>query len=212
MGASRWNPNEWKRYSRRVCQQSREEIFSSYEMDPYLDPASIDLRESRDSAQNPNSTPLIVAVDVTGSMGILAEQLVKRGLRPLFEEIIDRRPISDPHVMAMAIGDANCDDAPLQVTQFEADITVAEQIEKIWLEGGGGGNCHESYNLPWLFAATKTASDSIEKRGKKGYLFTVGDEECPPGLKGRQIKQVLGVGAEQDMSSEEILSVASRDV
>jgi hypothetical protein len=91
-----------------------------------LNPAKIKMRESRDSDDNLPSTPIIVGIDVTGSMGVLAETLVKRGLKPLFEEILDRKPVTDPHVMAMAIGDAWCDRAPLQVTQFEADISVAE--------------------------------------------------------------------------------------
>ncbi len=209
MGTSRWNPHEWRSKRAEYSHKQRDEIFTSYAMDPALDPALIDMRESRDSAQNPQSTPVIVAVDVTGSMGILAEELVRHGLGPLFEEIIKRKPISDPHVMAMGIGDAYCDRAPLQVTQFEADLVITDQIEKIYLEGGGGGNNHESYNLPWLFAARKTAIDSYEKRGKKGYLFTVGDEQCPPGLKADQIKQFLGIREATNMSSQEILKLAS---
>jgi hypothetical protein len=149
-------------------------------------------------------------VDVTGSMGMLAETLVKRGLKPLFEEILDRRPVPDPHVMAMAIGDAWCDQAPLQVTQFEADISVARQIQDLWIEGGGGGNSYESYNLPWYFAATKTATDAWEKRRKKGYLFTVGDEPCPPVLEAAHIRSVFGEGMQYDMPTEDVLAMVER--
>ena len=80
----------------------------------------------------------------------------------MVEEILARKPVSDPHILCMGIGDVLCDQAPLQVTQFEADIRIAEQLEKLWLEKGGGGNSCESYNLPWYFAAMHTAIDCFE--------------------------------------------------
>ncbi|HAO33838.1 MAG TPA: hypothetical protein DCQ84_12920, partial [Candidatus Competibacteraceae bacterium] len=66
-------------------------------------------------------------------------------------------------------------------------IRIARQLRRLWLEKGGGGNACESYTLPWYFAATHTAIDCFEKRGKKGYLFTVGDEEPPLELPGAAI-------------------------
>lgn len=208
MGRARWDAHAWSRYARGNRAKSRDDLFRARGLDPRLDPARIQVRESRDSDLNPCSTPLIVAVDVTGSMGVLAEMLVRHGLQPLFEEVLERRPISDPHVMAMAVGDAWCDSAPLQVTQFEADISIAHQIQDLWIEGGGGGNHYESYNLPWYFAATRTATDSFEKRGRKGYLFTVGDEPCPPVLEARHLLQVLGEQPHRDLSSRDVLALA----
>lgn len=210
MGYARWDPSAWSDYRRSTSGRSRDELFASREMRDHLNPRLIGRRESRDSDLNPASTPIIVAVDVTGSMGMLAENLVRQGLRPLFEEIIERRPVTDPHVMAMAIGDAWCDRAPLQVTQFEADLRVAEQIQGLWIEGGGGGNDHESYNLPWYFAATRTSVDSMEKRSKKGYLFTVGDEPCPPVLTSDHIRHVFGDGDQPDLGSGEVLAMAEQ--
>lgn len=210
MGHARWNSHDWDSYARTTRGRSRSDLFRARGMNPQLDPKRVTVRESRDSAHNPLSTPIIVGVDVTGSMGILAETLVKRGLSPLFEEILDRRPVTDPHVMAMAIGDAWCDRAPLQVTQFEADISVARQIQDLWIEGGGGGNRYESYNLPWYFAATKTATDAWQKRRKKGYLFTVGDEPCPPVLEAAHIRSVFGDGIQYDMPTADVLAMVER--
>lgn len=210
MGYAKWDPSAWSAYARANQGKSRSEIFASTRMKPALNPAKITMRESRDSDDSLPSTPIIVGIDVTGSMGVLAETLVKRGLRPLFEEILDRKPVTDPHVMAMAIGDAWFDQAPLQVTQFEADIRVAEQIQDLFIEGGGGGNQYESYNLPWYFAATKTATDAWQKRGRKGYLFTVGDEPCPPVLEASHIKRVFGTGAQRDLPTADVLAMAAR--
>lgn len=210
MGTSSWDPTAWTTYATRTAGRSTKAIFGRRTIDPSLDPARIKLREARDSAANPNSTPIIVGLDVTGSMGVLAENLVRKGLGVLFQGILDNKVITDPHLMAMAIGDAACDQAPLQVTQFETDIVITQQIEKIFVEGGGGGNNHESYHLPWYFAATRTSLDSFEKRGKKGFLFTVGDEMPPSGLPADQIRRVLGTDVPQDLSMREVLTMAER--
>jgi hypothetical protein len=110
----------------------------------------------------------------------------------------------------MAIGDVEHDRAPLQVTQFEADIRIAMDLEKIWLEGGGGGNSYESYTLAWYFAAMHTSIDCFEKRGKKGYIFTVGDEEPTRIIRASAIANFLSGGAQADMSAEELLDMVSK--
>jgi hypothetical protein len=161
-------------------------------MDKDLDPKNLTVRESRDSDLNPLSTPIMVGLDVTGSMSMVLDAMV-RGLGTLVKEIYDRKPVSDPHILCGGIGDVEMGDvAPLQVTQFEADIRIADQLTKIWLEQGGGGNSYESYALFWYFAGMFTEIDSFEKRGKKGYLFTVGDEEPTPYLFTDHIQKVFG--------------------
>lgn len=210
MGTSRWDDSAWVSHTSSVKTKTREEIFSSSHMDDKFDPKKITVRESRDSALNPNSNAIIVALDVTGSMGINAEQLARNGLGVMVEEIIKRKPVSDPHVMCMGIGDVKYDSAPLQVTQFEADITIADDLKNIYLEGGGGGNCFESYNLAWYFAALNTSIDCYEKRGKKGYLFTLGDEEAPEDLLASEIRKVFGNQETKDYTSEQLLNMASK--
>jgi hypothetical protein len=210
MGSARWSPEDWDKYVSTTATKSASEIFSSYSLHEDLDPKEIKYRESCDSVANPLSTPIIVAVDVTGSMGVLAENLIRKGLGVLIEEIYDRKPVSDPHLMCMALGDAWYDQAPLQATQFEADIRLADQLSKFWIEGGGGGNNYESYNLPWYFAATRTKCDAFLKRQKKGYLFTVGDEPPPPELLAKHASKFLGDNLQHDISTREILTMVSK--
>ncbi|MEM7405650.1 MAG: hypothetical protein AAF458_10185 [Pseudomonadota bacterium] len=211
MGYARWNPADWSRYSRSsVRGRSRRELFFRRSIEPDFDPLNIRLRESRDSERNPESTAIIIAFDETGSMGAIPEAFVRAGLATLVEEILARKPVPDPHVMIMGFGDAWCDDAPLQVTQFEADLRIAEQLQRIYLEGGGGGNAFESYNLPWYFAARRTALDCFEKRGQRGYLFTVGDEPPPPVLLAQHVQRVFGDAVPDDLASADVLAMASR--
>ena len=54
---------------------------------------------------------------------------------------------SDPQIMFGAIGDATCDRVPLQVGQFESDNRMDDDLGRIVLEGGGGGQMTESYEL-----------------------------------------------------------------
>jgi len=209
MGNARWNDSDWDRYAASTKGKSTREIFNANSMKADMDPRQITMRESRDSASNPQSTPIILALDVTGSMGMIAASLAREGLGTLVEEILNRKPVSDPHIMVMGVGDASCDRAPLQVSQFEADIRIAEQLKNIYLEGGGGGNHHESYTLPWYFAAEKTDIDCV-KDGRKGILFTFGDEECPPVLQKEQIKRFLGDSIPDDISTADLLKQVSQ--
>lgn len=209
MGNGRMNANDWNDYNTtHTAGRSREQVFTNKSLKDDYNPEKITIRESRDSNDNPNSTPIIIGCDVTGSMGMIAEQLMRTDLIKVAEEIYNRKPIADPHIAVMAIGDHKTDSAPLQVTQFEASIVLADQMRDLWLEGYGGGNKGESYALAHLFAATKTVSDSWEKRGNKGILFTIGDEPVHQDMGGAQLKRIMGSQYSADMTAKQCIDLA----
>lgn len=216
MGCGSWTTESWKSYSAKNIENKTrvsglDGIYSSNRMANELDPKKINYRESCDSSEHPNSTPIIVALDVTGSMSSVLDSIARKGLNTLVTEIYNRKPVPDPHVMFMGVGDVVYDDYPLQVTQFEADIRIAEQLQKIYFERGGGGNNCESYTLPWYFAAYHTKIDSYAKRNKKGLLFTIGDE-CPPEILTKlQIKDTINDDVQTDFTTEELLEAVSRE-
>lgn len=209
MGSGSFDASAYRSYSASTAGKTAAQVFTARSINKNLDPLGVKIRESRDSADNPKSTPLIISVDVTGSMGIIAEKLARKGLGTIFEEVLDKKPISNPHLMFMATGDANSDEAPLQVSQFEADNRIVEQLTQIWVEGNGGGNGGESYNLAWYFAGVHTEHDSFIKRAKRGYLFTVGDEPIHDSLSPDQLKRFIGDNSEA-VSSAEALRSAER--
>lgn len=212
MGSGMFNASAYHSYTRTTAGKTTDEVFASRSIHKNLNPKGVKLRESRDSSDNPNSTPIIVALDVTGSMGMIVDVIAREGLGTLFNEILDRKLVSDPHVMFMAVGDAHSDKAPLQVSQFEADNRIVEQLTQIWIERGGGGNSFESYNLPWYFAAEHTEHDSLIKRAKRGYLFTIGDEQAPRerDLTRDHLKKIIGDDVERDITTGQMLSMAQR--
>lgn len=210
MGGGTFDRSSYASFAASTATKATDDIYASRHLHKDLDPKGVSVRESRDSADNPEATPIIVALDVTGSMGMLADIIAREGLGTLFTGILDRKPVSDPHVMFMGIGDADYDNAPLQVSQFEADNRIVEQLTQLYLEHGGGGNDHESYDFPWYFAANHTVHDAMEKRGKRGYLFTVGDEEVPAGINRSHIERFLGYRPQSDWSARDCLEGAQR--
>lgn len=208
MGNGRWDSTAWAKYSATsVAGKTTGQIFGATSAKAIYNPAQITVREARDSAANPRSTPIILAADVTASMGMLADHLMRDGLNTLCKEIYDRKPVSDPNIMVMAVGDAEYDKSPLQVTQFEAEVVLAEQVAELWLERGGGPNRGESYMLPHLFAARKIQTDCA-KRGGKGYLFTIGDEPFIDGVTAEQASTLLGIQT-KSMTAKECVAAAS---
>jgi hypothetical protein len=218
MGNARWDSSSYSSFtSTSTAGRSTDEVFSKKTIQDEMNPRLFkNKRESRDSDKNPQSNAIIIGCDVTGSMGIIADNLIRKGIGTTFEEILKRaadpaqKMITDPHLMVLGIGDALYDRAPIQATQFEADIKIAEQLKDIYLEHGGGGNNVESYDLAWYLAAAHTSIDCFEKRGKKGYLFTVGDECAPLGLTEDQINKFFGGNVQDGIKPKQLLEVVNR--
>lgn len=162
-------------------------------------------RESRDSVDHPHSVSIAVIFDVTGSMGEVPKVLQTK-LGKLMRLLIQKGYVEHPQVLFGAVGDAYCDAAPLQIGQFESGLEMDDDLGKIFLEGGGGGQVHETYELAVYFCARHTAIDCYEKRGKKGYLFTIGDEKPYPVVKRDHVRQYIGDGLERDIPVERIMA------
>lgn len=176
---------------------------------PDLDPHGVTVRESRDSADHPESLAIGVLFDVTGSMGSVPRTLQAK-LPDLLGLLLRKGYVRDPHILFGAVGDATCDRAPLQVGQFEADNRMDDDLGKILLEGGGGGQMRESYELGMYFMARHTAIDCFEKRGRRGYLFMIGDELAYPKAKRHEIAKVIGDERARDVPIAELVRELQR--
>jgi len=83
--------------------------------------------------------------------------------------------LAEPALCFAAVGDALSDQAPLQVTDFSKGKSIDQWISKLWLEGGGGANNHESYELAAFYLANHVSFPAILP-GTKPFLFFTGDE------------------------------------
>lgn len=171
-----------------------------------LDVFGVKLREARDSDEHPNSTPVAVLFDVTGSMGSVPITLQKK-LGELFNILETSPDVADPQLLVGAIGDDEYDRVPIQIGQFESDNRVDEQLREIYIEGGGGGDKREAYALAAHFMGTKVETDAWQKRQKKGYLFIIGDEMNKQALFADSIRKWLGDKADEDIAIERVYEV-----
>lgn len=192
-----------------ILKSSTQSFYRQREIAPELDPKGV-VRECRDSEEHPNTIPVILALDVTGSMGTAAKVCAAK-----LDDIITSlyREVKDVEFMMMGIGDLAFDNAPIQVSQFESDIRILDQTAKIWFEGGGGTNEWESYTAAWWFGYNRCKLDCWN-RGKKGIIITMGDELLNPSLSYNKLSRKLfasGTGLQEpDIDTKRMYELASK--
>lgn len=170
---------------------------------PEMNPLGV-TRESRDSVEHPESVAIAVIFDVTGSMGNVPRVLQTK-LGSLMRLLIQKGYVEHPQLLFGGSGDAYCDQVPLQIGQFESGLEMDDDLGKIYLEGGGGGQVHESYELAVYFMARHTDIDCYNKRGHKGYLFTIGDELPYAFVRRQQVQQHIGDNLQREPTVEQIV-------
>lgn len=163
-------------------------------------------RECRDSDMFPVTTPIVIGFDVTGSMGD-NPKILQASLKGLMG-MLDRKAIVDgPQIAIGAYGDTHCDSVPVQLSQFESDNRIDENLDNVFLEGRGGPNPGEtSAALAW-FVAKHVITDAWEKRGKRGYMFLIGDE-CTLEVSAAQARDFLGEESPRAITPKEAFSAA----
>lgn len=210
MGSGTWNRAKFAEYSRSMGRSvgasgavdgnySAQEMFKSRALDSALNVYN-KVRECRDSDEHPATVPVILALDVTGSMGQAAVEVAKK-LNIVMTELYEKT--KDVEFLIMGIGDLAYDRAPIQASQFESDIRIAEQLDKVYFEFGGGGNGYESYTAAWYFALNHTSLDCLA-RGQKGLIITMGDEALNPYLPAEPLRRTLGCGVERDVETGDL--------
>ena len=219
MGCGTWTSSSFTSYSTSMGRSvsldgslrdtySNQDMFKAKTIDSALDPKNV-IRECCDTEEHPNTIPVILALDVTGSMGNAAVEVAKK-LNVIMTKLYEK--VTDVEFLIMGIGDLACDRHPIQASQFESDIRIAEQLDKIYFEFGGGGNNYESYTAAWYFGSRHTKLDCLN-RGRKGIIITMGDEQLNPYLpiKGRcsGLIEAMGDNLQADIETKELYTEVS---
>ncbi len=216
MGGGSWTTTAFANYSTSTrgvsldalgnldTSMSNQEMFKAREVDKALNPYDV-TRECLDSEEHPETVPIILALDVTGSMSEAAVEVAKK-LNTIMTKLYE--DLKDVEFCIMGIGDLYCDRGPIQISQFESDIRIAEQLDKLWFEFGGGGNYWESYTAAWYMGSRHCKLDCWN-RGKKGIIITIGDERLNPYLQSNELMLQTGDDLEADIGTNDLFKEAS---
>ena len=168
---------------------------------------AIKFLESRDN-EGRVSTPILITKDVTGS-NYRNAIVVQAKLPDLMQKLMS--VCQNPQVAVWSNDDyysvgKNC----IQMSEFESDNKIDDSIRNLWLTSEGGSNAGESYDLLLYGAARKTVTDSVEKRGKRGYMFMYADEPIFDEVKKSQVRDVFGDGLQDDIPIADIIAEAQQ--
>lgn len=189
----------------RASVNSVQEAYKQTRLHPSLNPKGV-IRECVNNEEHPNTIPVILALDVTGSMGDACKE-VAEALGVIMVDLYKK--FKDIEICIMGIGDLAYDDAPIQISQFESDIRIAEALDKVWMEHGGGGNTYESYTAAWYMGLRHTKLD-CHKQGRKGIIITMGDEALNPYLPQKELEAVTGDHLQDDVETPDLYEEASK--
>jgi hypothetical protein len=213
MGGGKWSPNTYLTRIKRQKARGQDSFSFSQGasgVHPSLNPFGLEVRESRDSQEHPNSNAIIIALDVSGSMGRVV-RAIHQDLPQLFKLLLGREYVPHPQILFAAFAHAAINQVPLQVGQFESDNRMDENLENMIIGGrlAGGGEPGESSELMFYLAARHTSIDCWEKRQHKGYLFIITDEEATGQLvKKDEVHRVISPRLKEDVPLDQMIAEA----
>jgi len=149
--------------------------------------------DPRKTVRSESPNPILIAVDVTGSMASWPAEIFDR-LPLLYNTLSQYRP--DVEICFAAIGDAGVDRWPLQVTTFASGFDLEQLLGSLYGEGGGG-DAPESYGL---FAHWVNTHVQVPNAAEAPFLIVFGDITMHTTVPAAQIEHYLGDKA-QDVNA-----------
>lgn len=103
---------------------SNQDMFKAKTIDSALNPKNV-IRECCDTEEHPNTIPVILALDVTGSMGESAVEVAKK-LNVIMTKLYEK--VTDVEFLIMGIGDLACDSCPIQASQLSRIFVLLNSL------------------------------------------------------------------------------------
>lgn len=152
-----------------------------------------------DSLKTDSVAPFVVLCDVTGSMGEWPATIFSK-LPYLDHEARTEYLGDDVEVSFAAVGDATCDHYPLQPRPFAKGKEMEMRLKELVIEGGGGGQVMESYELAALYYARKV----VMPNAATPVLIFIGDEKPYDTINKDLAALATGVKLQSDITTKEI--------
>ncbi|MCL4384214.1 hypothetical protein M1116_02080 [Patescibacteria group bacterium] len=152
--------------------------------------------------KNGIALPIVGAFDGTGSMGSLVGKAFEA--IPAMDKMFDvlRRRYNTQ--VASAVWQDVCDPHPVvQMTQFESDVRIAEQI-RLLVPDHGGGDATEDYDLGLAYLMVGVDTDIFPFYGLKGYVSIVADEIGRGEVTQADVQEHLGQEWQKRMTTKAI--------
>ena len=149
--------------------------------------------DTLDSSVKPNGkileltskNPVIIVLDVTGS-NINFARLVYDKLPMFYGEIEQKGYLEDFDICVCAVGDASTDCYPIQIGSPAKGLEIDSWMEKLVLEGCGGGQRKESYELMAHYLLNSCKFDE----SVRPIVFFIGDEMPYDNVKVNEAKSI----------------------
>lgn len=152
--------------------------------------------------------PMVFSFDETGSMGDLPK-IIKDKYPLIAGQVGALSLVEEPMMSVCGIGDAeNYEQAPVQVGDFLTLREVGDGFNRIFLEGNGGSNDRESYDLMmYYFAYMCNLPNAVTP-----FFLMTGDEGYRSILSSKRLTELFGSRAiqHQDTNIERVFADLDR--
>lgn len=147
-----------------------------------------------------SESPLVIACDVTGSMGDWPATIFSK--LPYLDLEGKEYLGKNMQICFAAIGDAYCDEYALQVRPFDNGKNLEKRLKELIIEGGGGGQISESYDLCALYFARNVSMPNAVKP----ILIIIGDEGLYDMVDKAQAKKYAKIDLESKLTTAQIFN------
>lgn len=178
-------------------------VYSSSVAASIMSSSSLDstMRSVNKIIKSKSKHPIVIMLDVTGSNTEFAKIVYDK--MPMFYGQIEQKGyLKDFDISICAVGDAYTDNYPLQIADFSKGLEIDNWLKKLVLEGCGGGQRCETYELAayYLLKNLKYNADSSP------IILFLGDEAPYDTVISRLIREYVdsGYGDDGDFTTKEV--------
>ena len=148
--------------------------------------------------------PLVILCDVTGSMGEWPATIFSK--LPYLELEGQEYLGEEMEIAWGAIGDIFSDRYPFQMRKFTKGTDLKKELQELIVEGGGGGQIRESYEIGALYCARNIHMP----KAVKPILIMIGDESFYDIINKANAKKFALVNTEGKMSAKDVFAELQR--